>query len=340
MASRPPSRFRPAALFGPDFRIWLVLAVLIVAAAVAYPNFASTRNLAGVVTQAVPLALLAAGVSFVLLTAEIDLSVGAQVSFVSVIVANIMGARTELLVPVLALVLVFGAGVGAVNGLLTTKARIPSFIVTLAMLLVLQSLNLVWTAGGPASDITSVLTSFPRLKFAGIPVGAPILLVAVIGGWFVLKRTVLGRHIGLVGSNARACRVAGLRVDRVRIWAFVLSGVMAALAGVFLTAYVGSGQSWLGAGMELSAITAAVVGGVDLFGGRGTVSGAVGGALLLAAVFNLLIVAGVPAAYNPVVTGALLMLGIAANLVTDPQSKLGAAVARWRHGLLAAVARS
>lgn len=333
------SRLRLSAAFGPDLRIWIVLAVLVVAASFVYPNFVSTRNLSNIVTQAVPLALLAAGVAFVLLTAEIDLSVGAQVSFVSVIVANVMGPATELLVPVLALVLVFGAGVGAVNGLLTTKARIPSFIVTLAMLLILQSLNLVWTAGGPASDITSVLTAFPRLKFFGIPVGLPILIVAVVGGWFVLKRTRLGRDIALVGSNARACRVAGLRVDRVRIFAFMIAGVMAACAGTFLTAYVGSGQSWLGAGMELSAITAAVVGGVDLFGGRGTVSGAVGGALLLSAVFNLLIVAGVPAAYNPVVTGALLMLGIAANLVTDPQSKLGAAVARWRHGVFAMAGR-
>ena len=333
------SRFRLSAVFGPDLRIWIVLAVLVVAASFVYPNFVSTRNLSNIVTQAVPLALLAAGVAFVLLTAEIDLSVGAQVSFVSVIVANVMGPATELLVPVLLLVLLFGAGVGAVNGLLTTKARIPSFIVTLAMLLILQSLNLVWTAGGPASDITSVLTSFPRLKFFGIPVGLPILVVAVVGGWFVLKRTRLGRDVALVGSNARACRVAGLRVDRVRIFAFMIAGVMAACAGTFLTAYVGSGQSWLGAGMELSAITAAVVGGVDLFGGRGTVSGAVGGALLLSAVFNLLIVAGVPAAYNPVVTGALLMLGIAANLVTDPQSRLGAAVARWRHGIFAMAGR-
>ncbi|HMN84603.1 MAG TPA: ABC transporter permease [Bauldia sp.] len=333
------SRFRLSAVFGPDLRIWIVLAVLVVAASFVYPNFVSTRNLSNIVTQAVPLALLAAGVAFVLLTAEIDLSVGAQVSFVSVIVANVMGPATELLVPVLLLVLLFGAGVGAVNGLLTTKARIPSFIVTLAMLLILQSLNLVWTAGGPASDITSVLTSFPRLKFFGIPVGLPILVVAVVGGWFVLKRTRLGRDVALVGSNARACRVAGLRVDRVRIFAFMIAGVMAACAGTFLTAYVGSGQSWLGAGMELSAITAAVVGGFDLFGGRGTVSGAVGGALLLSAVFNLLIVAGVPAAYNPVVTGALLMLGIAANLVTDPQSRLGAAVARWRHGIFAMAGR-
>ena len=333
------SRFRLSAVFGPDLRIWIVLAVLVVAASFVYPNFVSTRNLSNIVTQAVPLALLAAGVAFVLLTAEIDLSVGAQVSFVSVIVANVMGPATELLVPVLLLVLLFGAGVGAVNGLLTTKARIPSFIVTLAMLLILQSLNLVWTAGGPASDITSVLTSFPRLKFFGIPVGLPILVVAVVGGWFVLKRTRLGRDVALVGSNARASRVAGLRVDRVRIFAFMIAGVMAACAGTFLTAYVGSGQSWLGAGMELSAITAAVVGGVDLFGGRGTVSGAVGGALLLSAVFNLLIVAGVPAAYNPVVTGALLMLGIAANLVTDPQSRLGAAVARWRHGIFAMAGR-
>lgn len=319
-----------AALAHPNVRIWVVLALLLLVASTVYPNFVSTRNLSNIVIQAVPLTLIALGMAFVLISGEIDLSVGSQISLVSVMVANWMGPSVELMAPVFAAVLGFGLLVGMINGLMVTWLRIPSFIATLAMLLILQSINLVWTKGGPASDLVAGFTTFPFLRLGGIPVGALVIALAVLLGWFVLSRMAIGRRICLVGSNPRAAHVAGLPVASTRICAFAMSGVMAACAGIYLTAYVGSGQSWVGSGMELSAIAAAVLGGVDLFGGRGTAAGAVGGALLLAAVFNLLIVAGVPAAYNPVVTGLLLIAGIAASLLTNPQSALAAGSVRWR----------
>jgi ribose/xylose/arabinose/galactoside ABC-type transport system permease subunit len=228
-----------------------------------------------------------------------------------------MGAQDAMIAPVLLLVALFGALVGGVNGTLSTKLGIPSFIVTLAMLLILQSINLVWTSGAPASDLAPAFAVFATMRFVGVPVGAVLLVLIVILAWFMLSRTVLGRRFLAVGSNPDAARVAGVDVGRARLWAFILSGLCAAAAGAFYTSYVGSGQSWLGSGMELTAIAAAVIGGVDLFGGRGTAVGAVGGALLLAVIFNLLIIAGVPAAYNPVVTGLLLLAGIGLNLAAD-----------------------
>ncbi len=309
-------------------RIWAVVVALAIVGLVAYPEFGTVQNFGNMVTQAVPVALLAIGVSFVLIAGEIDLSVGSLVSLVSVMIANWMAAQDNMIVPVLCAVAFFGALVGVMNGVLTTRLGIPSFITTLAMLLILQSANLVWTAGAPASDLAPAFAGFAGSSWGGVPVGAPILVFIVFAGWFILYRTVLGRRLFLVGSNPRAAHVAGLNVGGARLQAFVLCSFLSAAGGTFLTSYVGSGQSWLGSGMELAAIAAAVIGGVDLFGGRGTATGAVGGAVLLTLIFNLLIIAGVPAAYNTVVTGVILLVGIGLNLLTDRHGRLNLWFAR------------
>jgi ribose/xylose/arabinose/galactoside ABC-type transport system permease subunit len=313
-----------------EHRIWIVVVALGVLGTLSYPQFATLQNLANIVTQATPTAFLAIGVSLVLITGEIDLSVGSLVSLTSVMIANWMGAEDRLILPVLCLVLLVGGLVGAANGMLTTRFSIPSFITTLSMLLILQSVNLVWTAGGPASDLAPAFAALAGSSVFGVPVSASILILVVLAGWFILYRTVLGRRFFLVGANPRAAHIAGLGVGRTRVQAFVLCGILAAMGGAFLTSYVGSGQSWLGSGLELTAIASAVIGGVDLFGGRGSATGAAGGAVLLTVIFNLLIIAGVPAAYNPVVTGALLILGIGFNLVSDGQGRLGVWFARRR----------
>ncbi|MGO8834379.1 MAG: ABC transporter permease, partial [Roseiarcus sp.] len=297
--------------------VYVVLVVLIAFGAVQYPTFLSLQNLDNIITQAAPIVLASLGMTFVLLTAEIDLSIGSLVSIVSVIVANGMDGRDELVAPFLALALLAGAASGLFNGLVTTGLKIPSFIVTLAMLLILQGVNLVWTAGGPSSTLAPSYDGFASRSLLSIPVGAYVIVAAALAVQFILRRTYVGRLFFLVGSNARAVHAAGLPVARVRITAFVLSGLFASCAGIFLTSYVGSGQSWLGSGMELNAIAASVIGGTDLFGGRGTAAGAVGGALLLTVIFNLLIFMGVPSAYEPVATGLILLGGVALYLASD-----------------------
>jgi len=312
--------------YGDLFRkggVYVVLLLLVVFGVVQYPTFLSLQNVDNIVTQAAPIVLTSLGMTFVLLSGEIDLSVGSLISIVSVIVANGMDGRDGLIAPFLLLALAAGACTGLINGLLTTRLRIPSFIVTLAMLLILQGINLVWTAGGPSSTLAPAYNGFSNRAVFSIPMGAYVIILAGLLVHFLLRRTYSGRLFYLVGSNARAVHVAGLPVAGIRTLAFVLSGIFASCAGIFLTSYVGSGQSWLGSGMELTAIAATVIGGTDLFGGRGTAAGAVGGGLLLAVIFNLLIFMGVPSAYEPVATGLILLGGLGFYLASDDPH-------RWR----------
>ena len=305
--------------------VYVVLVTLIAFGAGQYPTFLSLQNVDNIITQAAPIVLASLGMTFVLLCGEIDLSIGSLISIVSVIVANGMDGRDVLIAPFLLLALATGAANGLFNGLVTTRLKIPSFIVTLAMLLILQGINLVWTAGGPSSTLAPSYDGFASRTLLSVPVGACVIVAAALFVHFILRRTYTGRLFFLIGSNARAVHVAGLPVARVRVTAFVLSGLFASCAGVFLTSYVGSGQSWLGSGMELNAIAASVIGGTDLFGGRGTAAGAVGGGLLLTVIFNLLIFMGVPSAYEPVATGLILLGGVALYLASDNPLK-------WRQG--------
>lgn len=318
--------------------VYVVLALLIAAGAIQYASFLSSQNVGNVATQAAPIVLTALGQTFVLLTGEIDLSVGSLVSIVSVIVANGMAGRDSLVLPVVFIALLAGALTGLVNGVLTTFFRIPSFIVTLAMLLILQGVNLVWTAGAPSSTLAPSFNGATGGRILAIPVGVYVVVAALLLAHFILKKTYAGRLFFLIGSNPRAVHIAGLPVALIKTLAFVLSGLLAACAGIFLTSYVGSGQSWLGAGMELTAIAATVIGGTDLFGGRGTAAGAVGGGLLLTVIFNLLIFMGVPSAYDPVATGAILLAGIGIYLAAEnPRNWRGTmrnALAALKHWLL------
>lgn len=300
--------------------VYAILVVILVLGSLLYPGVLTAVNLANVITQAVPLGLTALGMTLVLLTGEIDLSVGSLISIVSVICANGMEARNALIAPVILAAAGAGVAVGLVNGLLTTRLGIPSFIVTLAMLLILQGINLVWTSGGPSSTLAPAFGHFSALTAGPLPVGALVLAAGTAVIWTILNRTVAGRAFHMVGGNPRAAFIAGIPLARMRTLAFILSGLFAALAGMFETSYVGSGQSWLGSGMELTAIAATVIGGTSLFGGRGSAAGALGGALLLTVIFNLLVISGVPAAFEPVATGAILLVGVAMYQSPDHRS--------------------
>ncbi|HLI15527.1 MAG TPA: ABC transporter permease [Acidimicrobiales bacterium] len=289
---------------------YALLGALIVAGAVAFPQFLTVANLDNIVSQATPVALLALGQTFALIAGEIDLSVGSIVSLTSVILANLMASQNSMILPIVALAVAIGVGVGVVNAALVVLARIPSFIVTLAMMLILEGANLLWTSGGPASNLAPGFAGFAVRSFGGIPIGLPVLLVATLGTRLLLRRSASGRELYLVGGNRRAAIAAGVRTGRVLVWAFALSALGAVLGGIFETSYEGSGQSFLGSGMELSAIAAAVIGGTSLFGGRGEASNALGGALVLGVIFDLLTMSGVPVGYESVATGAILVLGL------------------------------
>lgn len=289
--------------------IFVVIALVCVLGTMLSSEFLRRDNIDTIITQTVPLALVALGQTFVIFTGEIDLSVGALLSLASVIIGETMGGSNVRMVPVVLLALLFGAAVGVANGLLVTAIGIPSFIATLAMMLVLEGANLVWTNAGPASNLTSDFRLLSEGHVGPLPAGVVTLVGALLVAYWLAVRTPLGRKLLAVGSNRRAAEISGVHVRRVVIAGFVLSGIFAAAAGVFFTAYVGESQSFVGKGMELNAIAAAVLGGTSLFGGRGSIAGSVGGALLLTIVYDLLILGGFSPPYQQIATGLILIAG-------------------------------
>lgn len=288
-----------------------LLAVLLVGlGSVTLPQFRTTFNINSVISSATPIALLAIGMTVVLLAAEIDLSVGSVMSLASVMLATLMGGKNSNMIPTIAVTLVVCTFVGLINGILTVLVRIPSFITTLAMLFIIDGINLVWTNGSPPSGLAP---KFTNLALAGKGILTTGLLVTVAAAYLsviFLNRTLTGKTLYLIGSNSRSANNSGLPVKLVIFRAFMISGLCAGLAGIYATSYTGSGETFLGTGMELTAIAAAVIGGVNLFGGKGTALNAIFGAFILAVIFDILLLVGAPSEVQPIVTGVVLVVGV------------------------------
>ena len=264
----------------------LALAGLIVFSALRYENFLSPTNIADVLGYNAMFGLIALGMTFVIITGGIDLSVGSVAALASVVAArySAYGLLPGLLVP-----LVVGLAIGLINGWLIAKVRIAPFIVTLAMLLAARGLALMFSNN--TSIAISYTTSFKALgqsKLGGLPLPAIMTAVLYLAGALVLSYTRFGRHVLAVGGNEEAARLMGLPVQRLKIGVYVLSSVLAALAGVVLAARYGSGQPTEGSGWELAAIASVVVGGTILTGGLGSVWSTLAGVLLLGLIFNIL----------------------------------------------------
>lgn len=286
-----------------------VVVVIFLLGAVLYPRSLTVFDVNSVVSSAAPIVLLALGMTLVLLTGEIDLSVGSTMSLTSIMLSTWMGGQAGREATTILLALAVCAGVGMVNGLLTVVARIPSFIVTLSTLFVIAGLDLLWTNGSPANNLAATFATLAVAAKGIFSSGLVVIVVATLVVTGVLSRTTFGRSLYLIGANRRAAHNTGVFVGGSVIAAFVGSALCAGLAGAFATSYAGSGQTTLGAGLELTAIAAAVIGGVSLFGGMGTAAGACMGALILAMLFNLLQLAGASSDLQPVVTGIVLLLG-------------------------------
>ena len=295
--------------------IFIVLFVLLALIAIENPNFLEPPGFLAFLKRAAPLAILAAGQYFVIVSGEFDLSVGSLVTVVVVVAARIIDNDPSRTWPVIALVLAIGAAVGMVNGLITTRLKVPSFITTLGMLLILSGAVFYWTGGAPRGALADNFREIGRLGIQDFPVleqlpwSVLILLVLGIGAIF-LMRASFGRRLMAVGDNESAARLSGVKVENMRTIAFVLSGLSAAVAGILLGGFAGV-SAQVGQGLEFSAITAVVLGGVVLGGGRGTVLAAMAGALTLEALFTLLNLYGVSGALEDTVQGIIIIVAVA-----------------------------
>ncbi|MFE2757438.1 ABC transporter permease [Actinosynnema sp. NPDC059335] len=294
--------------------VLVVLAVLLVALAVTGPAYAEPAGYLALLKRAAPLVLLAIGQYFVIASGGFDLSVGSLVTAEVVIAARLVEGDDANTAWVIALLLCFGVLVGLVNGLITTKLLVPSFIVTLGMLLVLDGAVFLWTGGAPRGALSPSFRVFGRGGFdvpvlGQVPWSVLVLLAALVGA-ALFMRGGTGRTLLAVGDNDTAVRLAGGRVDLLRVVAFVLSGLLAAVAAILLAGFAGV-SAQVGTGLEFRAITAVVLGGVVLGGGRGSVVAAAAGALTLEALFSLLNLLGVSGALETAVQGLIIIAAVA-----------------------------
>lgn len=287
--------------------VWTLL-LLGVVLSIASPVFLTRANLLNVGLAASVAALLAVGQTYVIILAEIDLSVGAALGFSAVVTA--LTLRAHGLLPALGVGVGVGIGIGLINGLLVTRAKMPSFIVTLATMSVLAGLSLQATSGNPVAVTDYGFQGIGQDRVAGVPVPVLIMLVVFVVFGFILARTRFGRFVYATGDNAEAARLSGIRTERVKVAAFVISGLLAALAGFILTARLSTAEPTAGVGLELEAIAAVIIGGTSLLGGRGTLLGTLVGALVLGVIDNGMNLLDVSPFLQDVVKGLVILLAV------------------------------
>jgi len=291
-----------------DFGIVGVFVAMFITLSIASPVFASKRNLLNLLESAAPIGIIAAAGTLVMIAGGFDLSVGAIFALAGIVAAH----GTNQFGPVVGLLLgiLTGAAIGLINGLLSTIGQISPFITTLAMQIVVRGICLAVT-GGYIVSISS--NSFRQIGLGSVGgVKISILVFAgfcILMGW-LLSTTVFGRHVFAAGGNPEAARLAGISVHRVRTTTFVLSAMAAAIAGIIITARSGNGQANYGAGVELTAIAGIVVGGTSIFGGEGAVWRTVFGVLFLSLIDNGFTLLAVPATYQQIVQGSIIILAV------------------------------
>lgn len=303
------------ALVSPRGAVFLLLIVLVVAITILNPRFAEPDQLMRFIQRVAPIAIVALGQYFVIVAGEFDLSMGSLVTAQVIIAGNLIGQDDSRSLPVLALMIAFGLLVGFVNGVLTTLLKVPSFIVTLGMMLALLGGVLFWTGGAATGNPADGFRQIGRGGIRDLPVieflpWAVVILVALaaLAIWF--SRRPFGRSLIAVGDNVDTARYTGIRVWWTKTAAFMISSTSATVAGVLLVGYAGVHPS-VGRGYEFIAITAVVLGGVVLGGGRGSVVGALAGAFALESLFTLLNFAGVPSTSRDAIQGVIIIAAVA-----------------------------
>lgn len=275
------------------------------------PAFASLGNAESLLRTIAFVGIIVIGQAILLIVGELDLSVG-SVAGMAAIVAGLLMTSVGLPIPLAMLIAVAcGACSGFINGVLTTKAGIPSFVVTLSMLFVAKGIGYVLSGGDPVYPLPTGVTLLAKTDILGLPSSVWILLILVFIFDQIMRRASWGRIAYATGGNARTSRFAGIDTDRVKIAAFVLTGALAAFAGVVLTSRLGRADPSIGLGWELIVLAAAVVGGIRLNGGAGTIAGAFLGLLFLQVIQTGLVFSGVDAVLQPVVSGTVLVLAVA-----------------------------
>jgi putative xylitol transport system permease protein len=293
------------------YRRYGIVAVLILLCIVlTFSNqyFLTWGNIADILRQTSINGILAVGMTYVVLTSGIDLSVGSTLALAGMVSASLItGAHPHGVAVGLLAGLVVGAVVGAVNGVLVARFSVPSFVATLGMLSVARGLTFIYSGGMPIADLPDNFLSAGTGTFAGVPVPVIIFAVVVLLFWFILRYTTYGRYVYAVGGNAKSAKTSGISTGKILFSVYVIGGVLAGLAGIILAARTTSALPQAGLSYELDAIAAVVIGGTSLSGGSGSLGGTVVGALLIGVINNGLNLLGVSSYYQQVVKGVIIV---------------------------------
>lgn len=306
--SKPAETVRRLSVLG-------ILLLICIVFALGSSEFLTTSNLLNVALQTSIIAIVAIGMSFVIFTAGIDLSVGSMMALCGALAAGLAvhnGFDTYL-----AISIALGAGLflGAVNGLMIIRGGIPPFVATLAMLAIARGLTLVYTEGRPIAGLDESFIYWGTGRFLGIPLPVILMVIIAIVAYVITRYTPFGLHVYSTGGNEETTRLAGISPDRVKLAVYVISGFLAALGGVLLTARLWSAQPNAATGWELDAIAAPVLGGTSLFGGVGSIGGTVVGAFIIGVLSNGLNLMGVQSYYQQVIKGLVFILAVTVDLL-------------------------
>ncbi|EHD23741.1 MULTISPECIES: ribose ABC transporter permease [Brenneria] len=299
----------------------IALLILIAVVSAMSPNFFTLNNLFNILQQTSVNAIMAVGMTLVILTSGIDLSVGSLLALTGAVAASIVGLEVNALLAVFG-ALALGALIGAGTGVIVSKGKVQAFIATLVMMLLLRGVTMVYTNGSPIntgfSDVADAFGWFGIGRPLGIPTPIWIMAVVFAAVWYMLHHTRLGRYIYALGGNESATRLSGISVDKIKIIVYSLCGLLSALAGIIEVARLSSAQPTAGTGYELDAIAAVVLGGTSLAGGKGRIVGTLIGALILGFLNNGLNLLGVSSYYQMIVKAVVILLAV---LVDNKSSK-------------------
>ncbi|GIB13899.1 ribose ABC transporter, permease protein [Vibrio cholerae] len=291
----------------------IALLFLVVVVSFLNPNFFTVDNLLNILRQTSVNAIIAVGMTLVILTAGIDLSVGSVLALCGAFAATLVAMEVSVLVAV-PTALLAGAALGAISGIIIAKGKVQAFIATLVTMTLLRGVTMVYTDGRPIStgftDTADTFAWFGTGYALGIPVPVWLMVVVFSGAWYLLNHTRFGRYVYAVGGNESATRLSGINVDRVKIGVYAICGLLAALAGIIVTSRLSSAQPTAGMGYELDAIAAVVLGGTSLMGGKGRIMGTLIGALIIGFLNNALNLLDVSSYYQMIAKAVVILLAV------------------------------
>lgn len=292
-----------------EYAVLILLGAVILALALLSPSFFTFGNIVNILNQNAPLVIIASAGTFVIVSGNFDLSTGA-IYGVAGVVSAWLAVATGNVVLALAAAPVVGVVLGAFNGTVITKLRVHSFLATLASSMIFTTIAVLITGGSLITVTTPGFTALGRDRFGGIFVAVFVMLIVAAAFWLLLSRTVFGRHVYAVGGNPEAAELSGINVTRTRIFVFMLSGLAAGTAAAIGVSRIASGQPLAGAGLELSAIAAVILGGTSIYGGLGAVWRSIAGVFLIALIGNGFDLLNLNPQLKDMVTGFIILAAV------------------------------